>query len=94
VAISIDSRVVAIRDQVAADVGGEAVILSLRNGVYYGLDPVGARIWSLIEEPRSVREIRDALLEEYDVDSEQCEASVVRLLEELASNDLIEVEDA
>ena len=33
---------------VATDLGDEAAILNLKDGVYYGLDPVGARVWSLI----------------------------------------------
>ena len=40
------SRIVVSSDQVSCGLGDEAAIVNLRNGVYYGLDPVGARIWS------------------------------------------------
>ena len=52
--ISDRSVVVAAKDQVSCDLAGEAAILNIKSGVYYGLDPVGARIWSLVQEPRKV----------------------------------------
>jgi hypothetical protein len=89
--ILLDTAVVASKEQASADLGDEAAILSLKDGVYYGLDPVGARIWKLIQTPRTVREVRDALLEEYDVDVSRCEADLIGLLQQLAKNDLIEI---
>ena len=91
--ISTSSVVVAAQDQVSSDLGEEVVILQLRNGVYYGLDEVGARIWDLIQEPRAVNEIRDLLLDEYDVEPERCERDLLALLEELVAEGLVEVGD-
>ena len=91
--VSGSSTVVASKDQVSSDLGGEVAILDLKAGVYYGLDAVGARIWSLIQEPRAVNEIRDILLEEYDVDPERCERDLLALLQRLAEEGLIEVKD-
>ena len=91
--ISTSSVVIAAKDQVSSDLGEEVVILNLKKGVYYGLDEVGARIWDLIQEPRAVREIRDLLLDEYDVEPERCERDLLALLEELAAEDLVEVGD-
>jgi hypothetical protein len=90
--VSGDSTVVAAKDQVSSDLGGEVAILDLKAGVYYGLDAVGARIWSLIQEPRTVNEIRNILLEEYEVQPERCERDLLVLLQRLADEGLIEVE--
>src|SRR2546428_13535401 len=90
--ISEHAVVVAIRDQVSADLAGEAAILNLRSGVYYGLDAVGARIWSLIQEPKTVEDIRDTILNEYDVEPERCESDLLQLLRQLAAEGLIEVQ--
>ncbi len=87
------SVVVAARDQVSCDLAGEAAILNIKNGVYYGLDPVGAQIWKLIQQPRSVDEVREALVGEYEVDPERCEQDLVTLLEKLLAEGLIEVKD-
>jgi hypothetical protein len=90
--VSGGSTVVAAKDQVSSDLGGEVAILDLKAGVYYGLDAVGARIWSLIQEPRTVNEIRDILLEEYEVEPERCERDLLVLLQRLADEGIIEVE--
>jgi Coenzyme PQQ synthesis protein D (PqqD) len=71
----------------------EAVILNLQNGMYYGLDPVGTRIWSLIQEPRTVHEVCAGMLQEYDVEPARCEQELLLLLQELAANGLVEVTD-
>ena len=92
--ISECSMVVAAKDQVSADLSDEVVMLDLESGVYYGLDAVGARIWSLIQEPRAVGDIRDTLLEEYQVEPNRCERELLTLLRELAAEGLIEVKDA
>jgi hypothetical protein len=90
--VSGGSTVVAAKDQVSSDLGGEVAILDLKAGVYYGLDAVGARIWSLIQEPRTVNEILNILLEEYEVEPERCERDLLVLLQRLAEEGLIEVE--
>jgi len=91
--ISCGSVVVAAKDQVSCDLSGEAAILNLNDGMYYGLNEVGARIWSLLSEPTTVSEIRDQLEREFDVDSEQCEKDLVTLLSQLQGAGLIEVRD-
>jgi hypothetical protein len=89
--ISIESIVTSAKDQVSCDLSGEVVILNLGNGVYYGLNAIGARIWSWLEEPRSVEEIRTALVEEYDVDPKVCETQLLSLLNDLAANGLVDI---
>ncbi len=89
--VSQRSIVVAAKDQVSSDLGGETAILDLKAGMYYGLDDVGARVWDLIQEPRDVGDIRDILLEEYDVAPERCERDLLALLQRLADEGLIEV---
>jgi hypothetical protein len=87
------SIVVAAEGQVSGDLAGETSILNIKSGVYYSLDPVGARIWSLIHEPRAVAEIQNAIANEYDVERERCARDVIVLLEELHAQGLIEVKE-
>ncbi len=91
--ISDRSVVVVAKDQVSCDLAGEAAILNVKSGVYYGLDPVGARIWNLMQEPRPVAEIQSAITDEYDVEPERCARDLVGLLEKLLAEGLIEVKD-
>jgi hypothetical protein len=80
-----------MKGQAYADLGGELAIMDSNSGIYYGLDPVGARIWSLLMDWKTVGEIRDTLLEEYDVALSELESDVANLLQELSSKGLIEV---
>lgn len=91
--LSLESIVQASEDQVSCDLDGEAAILQLKAGMYYGTDPVGARIWNLLQEPRSVGEIRDTLLKEYEVSESQCEQDLFLILEKFRKEDLIRVCD-
>ncbi len=85
------SIVVVGKDQISADLSGEAAILNLKSGIYYGLNEVGARIWSLLKEPKAVDEIKNTLLREFDVEPERCALDLFALLKELSSHGLIEV---
>jgi hypothetical protein len=90
--ITTGTTVVAGQEQVSTDLTGEVVILNLHNGEYYGLNEVGARIWSLIQEPRTVGDLCKVLLEEYtEIEPVQCESEVVALLEEMAQANLVEI---
>ena len=89
-----DPVVVAARQQISCDLADEVAILNLESGVYYGIDAVGALIWNLVQQPRTMGAIRDALLDEYDVDPERCEGDLRAFLTELASAGLVEVTDA
>jgi hypothetical protein len=92
--LSLDSVVAAAPEQVSCDLAGEAAILNLKSGVYFGLNPIGARIWELIQEPKGTKEVVQALLQEYDVEAERCEADVMQLLHDLSEHGLIEVKDS
>ena len=89
--ISESSIVVVTKDQVSCDLSGEAAILNLKSGVYFGLNTVGASIWNLIQKPRTVKEIQDSILKEYDVDSGRCEQDILEILQELSTHGLIEI---
>jgi hypothetical protein len=80
---------IASDDQVSADIKGEAAILGLNSGVYYGLNEVGARIWHLLEEPRTITQIRDEILDDYEIDPAQCEQDIRALITELIEQNLV-----
>ncbi len=87
------ATVVAAQTTLASSFGAETVILSLEDGVYYGLEDVGARIWSLLQRPVTVSALRDALVEEFDVEPDRCGRDLAALLRDLAARGLIEVRE-
>lgn len=88
------SSVVASAEQVSCDLFDEAVVLSLRDGAYYGMNPVAARVWQLVQQPTHLSALCDALLAEYDVPADQCEREVMALLRQLVEWKLVEVLEA
>ena len=64
-------------------VGDELVLLDLNRGVYYGLDPIGARIWELLSEGLDESAIVTRLCDEYEVGREQLRADLAKLVGEL-----------
>jgi hypothetical protein len=90
--VGIETVVCASKQQVFCNVAEEAVLLSMEDGAYYGLNDVAASIWRQIQEPRSVGQIRDALLTEYcDIDESECESTVSAFLSEMISLRLVDV---
>ena len=90
--ISTESIVSQTEDIVANDIDDEKVMMNVEKGQYYGLDPIGSRVWELIERPIRVSELIDALAPKYDVDRETCERDVLAFLEELREDGILRVE--
>ena len=76
----------------AREVGDETVILDLANGTYYGLDPVGARIWQLMAEGQTLVQVRDVILAEYEVAREDIERDMLALVQALLERQLVSVD--
>jgi hypothetical protein len=77
--------------QVSTDLGDEVAILHIESGKYFALDPVGARVWELVADERTVHDILAALLDEFDVDEARCERDLTQLLLELEEKGLVEI---
>lgn len=75
------------------DLDGEAVLLNLSTGVYYGLDQVGASMWERVTHHGRVGPAIDELLATYEVTREQLEADLLKLIDELTDQGLLEIAD-
>ncbi len=74
---------------VAREVGGELVLLDLTSGTYFGLDPVGMRVWQLIQSGKSLAGICEVMLQEYEITSDVLERDVLALAEELIEKQIV-----
>ena len=72
-------------------VGDEIVFLNLNTGFYFGLDPVGSRIWGLLVEKGTLQSVFESMKEEYEVASEELKQDILHLVQELQTKKLIEV---
>lgn len=66
-----------------------AVLLDLESGVYFGLDEVGTRVWTLLVDRGTPAAVCSAMLGEFDVDADVLTADVLRLVSELQQNGLV-----
>jgi len=91
--INLGSTVRQADNLVSCELDGETALMCVESGQYYGLDPVGGRIWTLIEKDRLVSELCALMLEEFDAEAAQLEQHVLIFLNQMAENNLVRVVD-
>jgi hypothetical protein len=72
-----------------SDTEGGTVLLNLDDGQYYALDEVGSRVWGLADGKRTIRQISEAVCEEYDAPLDEVTRDVIDLLQQLAEENLV-----
>ncbi len=77
--------------RISTEQKGETVILDLTTGVYHGLNRVGNSIWRLLEEPKTLDDLRLALMEEYEVSAENCTEQVKKFLMGIEKEGLVSI---
>jgi hypothetical protein len=90
-AISLSSSIRISDDAVFREIDGEAVVLNLASGIYFGLNSVGTRAWQLIEQLGALDAVCSALVEEFDVDRQTAARDLTGLVSELSARRLVEV---
>ena len=78
-------------DMVSSDMDGEKVMMSIENGEYYALDPVGSEIWDNIEDEIKIDDLIKKLISQFDVSEETCEKDTMEFLNELLGKKLITI---
>jgi len=91
VALTPEARIALSKDQRSCDLADEIAVVNFTNGVYYGLDPTGARIWKLLAQPKTFEELCNSLGDIYDVERSRLESDVRAFVAELANHGLVEI---
>jgi len=74
---------------IATEVDGEMVLMSIEDGKYYGLDPIGSEIWRRLEEPKSADALTAELKDHFEGDPYAIERETLDFLDKLADNGLV-----
>lgn len=90
--ISFSARVIVPQHVLLQRVGEEAVLLNLQNELYFGLDPVGMRMWEALTKARTVEAAYEELLGVYEVDDARLRRDLEALVDKLVENGLVETE--
>ena len=69
------------KEVIDGELDNQQIMMHLENGKYYGLNPIGKRIWDLIVNPMSFEDIIEILLSEFEVSEEQCTKEVREFLD-------------
>ncbi len=78
-------------DALFQEVDGQAVLLDLASELYFGLNPVGTRIWTLLGEDDRLQRVSDRLCEEYAADPARISSDLLTLVEQLAAAGLVKL---
>jgi hypothetical protein len=89
--IGVATRLRARSGQSSCRLGDESVVLDLKQGRYFGMNDVAARVLELLEGPRSLAELKEKLVAEYDVDAARCETDLRALASRLVELGLVEI---
>ena len=87
--ISLNSRVRIQDDVLFQELQGEAVLLNLKTGVYLGLNPIGTRMWQLLQEDGALNRVLEVMLQEYDVTQEKLAQDLLDLVGQMEQQGLL-----
>ena len=76
-------------DIISKDVKGETILLNSVSGKYFGLNKVGRAFWEKIDGTRSLPDIAELLLKDFDVEKERLLKDLENLILTLKENNLI-----
>ncbi|MBN8262825.1 MAG: PqqD family protein [Xanthomonadales bacterium] len=89
--VTLDHQVQCSGEVLMQEVGGEAVLLDLASERYFGLDPVGTRIWQLLADAPSLAQVHAALCDEFDATPERIGEDLLALVGQLSEAGLVQV---
>src|SRR5258707_13790092 len=92
--ISFSERVVVPSNILVRFLDEESVLLNLNTERYFGLDPVGTRMWQLLTSAPTIEAAYCQLIDEFDVDPETLRSNLHDLLTRLVENGLIAMQRA
>jgi PqqD family protein of HPr-rel-A system len=87
--MSSQSKFIRNTNAISGRLNDELVMMDIKKGKYFSLNPVATRIWDLLDQPLSMEELCTLLTEEYDVDPGQCREEVREYLEEMTRLGLV-----
>jgi len=89
--ITLSSVVVWSQGPLSAEIDGEVVLMSVADGMYFGLDTVGSEVWRQLEQPVKIADLCVSLAERYEAEPNVIEYDVLELVTKLYERQLVEV---
>lgn len=67
----------------------DMVLLNLSTGTYFGLDPIGSRMWQHLQKDGRLQSVLARLLEEFDVEADRLTRDLLQLVASLHAHGLV-----
>jgi hypothetical protein len=80
------------KEVIFQELEGEAVLLNMQSGIFFGLNPVAKRMWELLSELGQAEKVLKQLLQEYEASEEKLRQDLVDFIEKLKSKGLVEIQ--
>ena len=87
--IKLETTILRNPELLASNIDDEVVMMSIENSAYYGLDPIGSKIWDLITEPIQVSDLCARLLERFEVSEQECQQDVLKFLNQMLKENIL-----
>lgn len=87
--ITLDTIVRRNDDIFTGTIDNEMVAISIQSGKYYQLNKTGSRILALLDNPRSIKELCEAIQGNYKIDSDVCQNDILEFMKDMANKNLI-----
>lgn len=92
--INSDTKIMRNSDIISSEMDEETVMMNIEQGEYYGVNPVGSRIWELLETPWTFGSLCAQLRKEFDVSEEECKRDVGEFVNVMREKNLVLLDEA
>jgi len=89
--IEIDTIIKKSDTLLEANLEDSLALMSIEDGKYYGMNPIGKAVWELLDEPIEAKKIIDKLLNDFSIDAETCQKETITFLHQLLERKMIYV---
>jgi hypothetical protein len=89
--IALSDKVMHSANQVAVELEGDVVLMSIEQGKYFNLNEIASDIWKRLNQPVKVGSLCDALATEFSAPIDTVRADVLALLQHFHREKLIEI---
>lgn len=89
----LNTLVVRKKDIMFSELDHEIIMFNLSKSEYYGFNEMASRIWHLLENEISLKQLIELLMDEYEVTYGQCREEVIAFLNRLNEKKLVTLKD-
>ena len=80
------------KDVIIQELEGDAILLNIQDGMFFGLNPVAHRMWELLTELGEAEKVLTQLRQEYEASEEQLRQDLIDFIEKLRLKGLVEIQ--